>query len=405
MVLALVAALAGSVARAEAAPLDLDDALARARKTNPAIQAALADVRAARGRLTQASVLAANPVFSTGAAHHTIGSVETNIDEHVSLGQELQVGGQRGLRMGAAAHAVERAEHALADRERLVDADVRRAFAGVVAAERRRVVAIDAARESERLADATAARVTHGDAARTDLDLAQLDALRTREEQTLSETAVVRAVAALAVALGAEPEETFVVAAPPEPPARPLAEPALVARALEVRPDLAAARAERARLDGEADLAHRSGRVPNPTIRGFYSHENGIENIVGGEIEVPLPVFDAQEGTETDLRGQAAAVGADVVRLERTIPREVHVAVERYRAATLAWVRYRDALPTTDAAGDRLDRARSAGLVSVVDIFVQEARLRETRRAAVDAWLDLQEAAADVVEAVGESPW
>ncbi len=39
------------------------------------------------------------------------------------------------------------------------------------------------------------------------------------------------------------------------------------------------------------------------------------------------------------------------------------------------------------------------------DVLVQQDRLREARRADVDAWLDVREAEAEVIEAIGESPW
>jgi outer membrane protein TolC len=146
--------------------------------------------------------------------------------------------------------------------------------------------------------------------------------------------------------------------------------------------------------------------VPNPTLRGFYSHENGHENLLGGEIAIPLPVFDRHQGVETDLRGQAAAAAAESARLERAIPREVRVALARHRAAAAVWAAYRDdALPTADAVRANLARKFSGGVDDLTDLLVQQDRLRETRRSTIDAWLDLREAEADVIEAVGENPW
>jgi cobalt-zinc-cadmium efflux system outer membrane protein len=385
--------------------LHLDDALARGRSRNATLEGARADVVSARGRLDQAGVLAANPVFTSGLTHHRIPG-DTNLEPHVSLGQELEIGGQRGLRIDAARNDVERAEQRRADRERLVDGEVRRAFAGLVAAERLLAIASEAARQSTHLATATATRVEQGDAGRIDLDLTRLDEVKTREDAAAAELAVRRARARLALAIGADPDEPLAVVPPPDAGVEPPAEAAALERALAARPDLAAARAERARLDGQAALVHRAGIVPNPKIRGYYSHENGNEDLVGGEVEVPLPIFDRQQGTETDLRGQAAAAAAEVVRLERTIPREVRLALARYAAATAAARRYaEDAGPATASANASLDRARRAGQLSVIDVLTQQDRLREARRAAVGAWLEVHEAEADLVEAVGGIPW
>src|SRR5262245_66300955 len=131
MTRALVAAVAGVVATCGShviaiEALSLEAALTRARTANPELAGASAGIAAARGRLAQASVLAANPVVTPGANQHRIPG-ETNIDASVSIAQEIQVGGQRGLRMSAARFEVERAERLLADRARLVDRGGRRA--------------------------------------------------------------------------------------------------------------------------------------------------------------------------------------------------------------------------------------------------------------------------------------
>ena len=399
----VTAVLQASVA--DAGALTLDEALARARSANSDLAVAAADIAAARGRFAQAGVLAANPVLTTAGTHHRIPG-EVNADAAVRLGQELAVGGQRGLRIAAARHDVAHAEWLRADRERLVDGEVRRAFVGVVAAERRRALAVDAAAQSERLADIAGTRLAHGDTGRLDVDLARLDATKTHADAAAAQIAVDAARTRLATAIGAEPDEILAVAAPDEPTRPTPTEDAVLARAITARPDLTAARAERDRLEGEANLAHRVGLIPNPTIRGFYSHENGSETLVGAEIEVPLPIFDRQQGAEMELRGQAAAAAAQVTRLERDIPREIRAALAHHRAAQTVWSRYREAaLPAADQARASLTQALSAGLVGIADVLAQQDRLREARGASVDAWLDLHEAEADVIEALGEGPW
>jgi len=403
---ALAAGLVLGAASARGAePLTLAAALVRAHADSPDMAAARADLDAARGRLTQAGLFPSNPTVNASGTHHRIPGA-TNIDNAVTVAQEVEVGGQRGLRVDAARHGVDRAERLLADRERTVDGEVRRAFAGLVAAQRRRAIDAEAATESKQLADATATRLAQGDASGLDVELARIDALKQREDATSSDVEVVRAQRRLALAIGAPPDVTFAVTATddPRPPTPP--ETALVARALAARPDLAAARAERDRLDGEADVARRTGLIPNPTFRGFYSHENGEETLAGGEVEIPLPIWNRQQGTETDLRGQAAAAAADVVRLERQIPRDVGTALAHERGARATWGRYRaETLPTVDAAHASLARALAGGYLGLPEVLNQQDRLRATRRSAVDAWLALRAAEAELIEAVGEDPW
>src|SRR5206468_2069688 len=110
------------------------------------------------------------------------------------------------------------------------------------------------------LADAARRRARAGGTGALDARLAEVETARAAQERTAAEAEHARAEGRLATALGAEPGEqlsasTEDVALAPSP-----AEDALVARALDARPDLAAAREERARFDTEAHLASRRRR-------------------------------------------------------------------------------------------------------------------------------------------------
>src|SRR5438105_4836366 len=81
---------------------------------------------------------------------------------------------------------------------------------------------------------------------------------RAEQERTAAETERSRAAARLAVAIGAPPDEPLGVETDEQTGLPEGTEQSLVARALAARPDLAAAREERARLETEAALARRS---------------------------------------------------------------------------------------------------------------------------------------------------
>ncbi len=399
--LVTAAAVTLVVAPARAQPLDLGEALERARTQNLTLRAARAELDAARGRFSQAGLWPANPIISGQLARHT-GPGEETIDREIALGQEVEVGGQRGLRVAAARHDVERAEQLLGDRQRAVEAEVRRTFAEVVAAERRKALAAEGAALADRLAEAARRRVRAGELTGIDLRLAEVEAARTAQALGLAESAQVAALAHLGTAIGAGPDESLSVVAREDEAAAPGAEADLVAQALASRPDLAAARAERARLTTEADLVRRQGTVPNPVVRGFYRQELGQERIVGGEVAVPLPVWNRSQGAEIAARASATAAAVEVERLERDIPRQVRLALTRRAVAMTAWERYRrDALPAASAARALLERAYENGYLGLPEVLVQQDRLLAVRDAAIGAWLDLHTADADLIEAVG----
>ncbi|TMB45447.1 MAG: TolC family protein [Deltaproteobacteria bacterium] len=402
---AWMAAVLGTAHMAAAPPatgLRLADALVRAQAASPVVQAAAADLDAARGRLRQARLIPANPVLSADLARHSAPGEDTK-DRGVQLEQEIEVGGQRGLRIAAADHDVAHAGYLLADRRRTVDGEVRRAFFGLAAADRRQQLAAERLALAARLAEAARRRARAGEVGALDVRLAELETARAEQERTAAETERSRAAARLAVAIGAPPDEPLGVETDEQTGLPEGTEQSLVARALAARPDLAAAREERARLETEAALARRRGLVPNPVLRGFYREEQLEEHIVGGGVSVPLPIWNREQGTQAALLGGARGAAVETARLEAAIPREVHLALVHRTAAEEAWRRYEDvALPAARSARELLERGYDAGYLSLPDLLLQQDRLLQTRAAAIDAWRDLREAEADVIEAAAE---
>jgi cobalt-zinc-cadmium efflux system outer membrane protein len=399
---AVVLAATATAADLPGEPLGLEAALGRARAANPALRAAAAGVDAARGRLGQAGLWPANPVLSGALARAKEPGVE-HLDGEVSLGQEIEIGGQGGLRRAAGRHDLARAEYALADRRRTVEAEVRRAFAELVGAGRRVVLAAEGVALAERLAQMAERRASAGEGTGLEVQVAGVERARAAQALDAVGGAQVLAAARLASLIGASADETVAVTAGDDAPLPPReTADALVARALSLRPDLAAAREEQARLESDAALVRRQGRVPNPTLRGFYREEIGNERIAGGEVSVPLPVWNRAQGTEIAAHAAAAAAASEVERLEREIPRQVRVALARRALAAASLARSTSvALPAANAARALLDRAYAGGYLGLPEVLAQQDRLREARVAAIGAWVDIHTADADLLEAVG----
>lgn len=381
--------------------LDLDQALARARFGHPALRGASAELAATRARLEQAGLPVSNPLVSGELARHTAPGEEAT-DRGVSIAQEIEIGGQRGLRVEAARWDVQRAEHELADRTRSVEVEVRRSFAALVAADERRQLATEAVALAQLLLDTVERRARAGDVGNLDVRLAQVEKTRAEQALALAETQRLRATSALASALGADPEEAISVVAAAIPSAAPSDAKRLVAHGLAFRPDLAAARAERDRLQAEARLAHRRGWIPNPTVRAFFRHELDEEDIAGGEVTLPLPIWNREQGTEAAFLASSRRLVAEVDRLEREVPRQVQLAFARRSAAVESWARYEtESLPAATAASGLLERAYASGYLGLVEALGQRDRLLQVRAAAIDAELELRESEADLIEAVG----
>src|SRR5207245_4547398 len=120
---------------------------------------------------------------------------------------------------------------------------------------------------------------------------------------------------------------------------------------------------------------------------------------------VPLPPFNREQGIEASPLAQARGAAAEEARLRAQIPRDVHLALAHRRTAEEAWRRYeREALPAATHARDLLERGFDAGYLALADVLVQQDRLLQVRAGASDAWLDLHDAEAEVIEAAGAAP-
>ena len=134
-VILAIAVLCGATA-ADAEPLTSDRAVEFALERNPELAALAADVGAARARLSGAELpLQSNPEISAGAGPRRNGAAHST-DLEVSLSQRVEVFGQRGARIDVAQAERAAAEKRLASRRVAVAAEVRSAFARVLAAER-----------------------------------------------------------------------------------------------------------------------------------------------------------------------------------------------------------------------------------------------------------------------------
>jgi cobalt-zinc-cadmium efflux system outer membrane protein len=402
-VVAGVLVLAHAAPSAAADGVSLSEALARAEAMHPVLRAAAAEVDAARGRLRQAGLYPANPVIAVDVARHVAPEAE-QIDRGVSLSEEIEIGGQRGLRLSASRHELAHAEQLLADRRRAVLAEVRRAYAGLQAAAERATLASQAAALASRAEEVARRRARAGDVGALDVQLARIENGRGRQAVAAAETDRARAAARLATAIGT-PDQPLTVSGSDGGLAEVAPEHVLVTRALAERADLAAAKEERARLESEASLARRSGWLHNPVLRAFYREELDHERIAGGEVSVPLPLLNRNQGLDAALRASATGAAIEVERLQHEIPRQIHLALVRRAAARDAAGRYdADVLPAARAAEDAIEQAYAAGELGLPEVLVQRDRLLQTRAAAISARLELREAEADLIEAVGDDP-
>jgi cobalt-zinc-cadmium efflux system outer membrane protein len=334
---ALAVMLLPTDARAQSLMLSEAEALARLSNDSPRVRAVRAGIDVAR-----VDVLAAgrwpNPVFTLDRE-----SVAGVTEYLTMVSQPLPISGRRALDVQAASARVSATTSRADDDVRRLRADLRLAFADLMAAQTR-VRELTAARDRLReLAAVLAKREAAGDAAGFDRLRADREAFDVETDLAIAATDRVRAQSTLSGFFSdvADPSQivaSATIAAPAPVPALD----ALLERAESTRGELQALRHESEAAGFAARAADRR-LVPEPEVVAGSKSSTAIGGDVGSVVTVhaSIPLFDrarperalaAARASEADaramafrqvLRGQAAALRSVVV--------ERRDAAERYR--------------------------------------------------------------------------
>ena len=344
----------------------LDEALRSHDATNPELRLAREEVAAAEARELAAGMLT-NPglgfsreqLSADGATHH---------ETVVTLGQTLEIGGQRGARRRVAGEGVRAAEARLeAERLRLAF-QVHRAYITAAVAEAN-LAALGEATEVVRQVEASGqARFVEGDISRFDRNRLQIE--RARYETLFARASLDLDEAARELTLLVAPDSLGGAAL--LLPAEPLSGIASVERSLELDAALAAA-AERADVRAAAaeveaarasfSLAQRE-RVPDLTLSGGYKHQaDGFRGAVIG-LSLPLPLWNRNQG---DIAEAQATLDAAVAR-EELVRRRAESEIRR------AWDVLRSLQERTRALGETL-LPESAGLLEIARVSYAEGEM------------------------------
>ena len=197
-------------------------------------------------------------------------------------------------------------------------------------------------------------RFTAGDLGKLDFERLDLQLGDFESDQSNDIINLRQASDQLQTLIGVEsPTDDFDVTGDIVPPALTQTQDQLLQTALANRPDYAAARFGTAAADANARLAIANGTA-DPTLEGEYDR-SGTDNSAGFSINIPLRIFDRNQGNKDTARFQA-----DASRLTETAARfQVISDVDQ------AWVGYVQAKRLSDRYGQHyLDESRDVLSIS-----------------------------------------
>jgi outer membrane protein, heavy metal efflux system len=309
--------------------LTVEEALPRALTHNPDLQALRLEEMTANGQLEKARLLLiSNPTVEGNVSkkdkpEEEGGGKFTNYG--FKLSQEFEVAGQRRIRIDIAEKELARVKAEIRDKERVLIADVKDAFAKVLAAKKKSGLARGIVRLNEELLGYTKIKFQAGEVSGLDVNLSEVELSKAKKELLLSEREYREALLALQGFLGLSPDMSLALEGdlPSESPILPDKE--LLKEALSLRPDAKATLFEVERNQSGLKLAEK-GAIPNITLSGFYDRDE-LKNAVGIELSVPLPVFDRKQAEKKEAYARAEGAKIKSEGLKKAIAREVEQAL------------------------------------------------------------------------------
>lgn len=419
-VASILCVLSATAAAAQDRQRTVDELVEVALERNRELLAARERVAEAQGLLRRAGVRPSPTLEIDYGAGGPLGSPGTD-ELALRYAQPIELGGKRGKRQAIGISGVAAAEAGFAThtRQLVFDVKVRAAEARAALAKTAALAEVVAAgREALRL---TRARVGEGDAAALEGQLLTVEVARMEAQHATYRGRATATLADLRRLVGLDAVELPSVG--PSSSLQPdvsLALPDLTARALKMRPDLAAARAVEQQSAAELALARAEG-VPDLTASATYTQDSDttdglfavtssgqpapiIDNDKRISVGVSIPLFWRGRNRGNTDAAMARATGARLHReyLESAVPRDVEAAYARWTAARDTVMVFRQGV--VDQADRNLVVMREAytlGQLRLLDVLNEQRRLIETRLAHIDAETELAQAAADLERAVG----
>ncbi len=387
---------------ADTEAVNLEECIMIAIENNLQIAAARKGLGTAEADRIKASLLLpSNPKLNS-----RVGSRNTparrNTDFAFSLSQELQVYGQRGKRIKVSNKKIERVAFEIADVERAVIAKIKTGFYEVLTA--REILGLRENVNSifERLWDATRERYKAGAIAALELNSIKIGYGQARQQLLVAKNSYQKNLLNLKLLLGKPGNEELNIEGKLYSKILQISMESLLASAYEKRPDLKAIEMEKERASQEISL-RKVEVIPNPRVLGFYSREEGNDDIVGGQLTISIPLWDRKQPELKRAKTSRDKADINIKYKQLEIEKEVKVAFKTFMAAREGVSIYTDEIiPQVDESLNLNEISYRDGNTSFIEFLTMQKNLLETRAAYINTLLDYNKAIINVETVSGE---
>jgi outer membrane protein, heavy metal efflux system len=391
-----------------------EQAVAYALSHNADLMAVRKEVEATRALVKQAA-LRANPMIDLERKQQLNGSDDETV---VGGTLPLELGGRRSARVAVAQRELEMKERVLADRERLLAAEVKMKFGQALGEMLKLAFTENLLTTTDRGYRLVAARVTEGRTAPLEQNMVLVEVNRIRSVREIGEGKVQISLLELRNLIGMTPEEPLRLRGDLNPAVEPLPSITVVTEvALKERPDVQAARAAETVAEAQIEQARSEGRFdaslsakydlmkfgfPQKGLddAGRLVPINGRFHTVAVGVNLYLPVRNRNQGA---VEAAVAAKEAATRRrefTELTVRREIAASFARYEQSMRAAEIYR--VGVRDQANANLDVVRQTyelGSKTLLDFIAEQRRFIEIETSFIDSLLETYLARVDIERA------
>jgi cobalt-zinc-cadmium efflux system outer membrane protein len=402
----------------ERAGVGLDTAIARALEREPSLRAVRSDVEAARG-LQQQAGLHPNPTLTFELRGEPGGT-----DNLTSIGIQWPLDlFRRDGRVQTAERGLQATQLAVADRERLLIADVRVQYGVAAAAVRDVFVADELVAAAQQQWDVVRARVEAGGTPPLERDLLEVELRRFEAGRLLTAGRADAALVQLKQLLGMSPDEPLLLretletlvagSTPVAASAAPLSMAARPdVRGAEVRVTLADARIDQASREGRVDVSlfgtymRMDAGFPQRGVgaTGVLERVRGQFNYVAGGAMIMLPLFNRNQGQVAAAQAERSGAEARREAAEIAARAEVVAAQARDERAQRAVSLYAGGVRTLARQNlNVVQQTFDLGRATVFDVLAEQRRYLEIEQAYTATLREAWEARAALKRAQGET--
>jgi cobalt-zinc-cadmium efflux system outer membrane protein len=380
-----------TVPAAPPAKLALDDLIARAQGTHPAIAAAAARLDAARGAWVQTGQ---GPNPTIGYEGEEIGSEGTAGFQGGFVGKTFTTGGKLRLNRSVASQEVAKAQAELAAAQQRVVNDVRTAYYDVLVAQRGLDVTNALVRIAEDSTNLVKKNWDRGESSESDWRQARVEANMMRIKQATASNRHLAAWRQLAVLIGDPCLPPGELVDDLQNGVAELEWCEVVERTLGASPEVAAAWSEVERTRWALRRAEVEP-LPDVTLQAGVMRDNvARETMASAMASIPLPIINKNRGGIIQAAAELRRAQSEAERVELRLRHQLAAAFARYQSSRASVERYnKEVLADAEATLNLVTKVYEAGEADYQKQLSAQRTYFQTRLDYIEALGELRKAA------------